>query len=176
VPPLEDLLAPDLDLVVCGTAASPVSAARRQYYAGPGNRFWWVLAEIGLTPEPFAPAEYRRLLELGIGLTDVVKDQSGVDARIAFGSRGSFLERRLAPFAPRWLCFNGKRAACEALGQRRVGYGVQTRTFGPTRLFVAPSTSAAARRSWDVEPWRVLARAVRGPDLSAPADRPGLAR
>jgi TDG/mug DNA glycosylase family protein len=161
-PPLEDLLAPGLDLVVCGTAASPVSAARRQYYAGPGNRFWWVLAEVGLTPELLQPSGYRRLLELGIGLTDVVKDQSGVDAHVAFGAHGSSVERRLAPFEPRWLCFNGKRAAREALATRQVAYGIQTRAFGRTRLFVAPSTSAAARRYWDLGPWRSLARAVRG--------------
>ena len=68
---LEDLLSPGLDLVVCGTAASPVSAERGQYYAGPGNRFWSVLEETGLTPRRLQPSEYRSLLELGIGLTDV---------------------------------------------------------------------------------------------------------
>ena len=47
---LQDLLSPGLDLVVCGTAASSVSAEKGQYYAGPGNRLWSVLAETGLTP------------------------------------------------------------------------------------------------------------------------------
>src|ERR1700748_1051690 len=82
VPILPDLLRPGLDLVFCGTAPSPTSAARRAYYAGPGNRFWQILAESGLTPRRLAPAEYGLLPGCGIGLTDIVKTASGVDADI----------------------------------------------------------------------------------------------
>ena len=157
---LPELLTAGLDLVICGTAASPVSAARRQYYAGPGNRFWAVLAETKLTPRLLDPSEYASLLDYGIGLTDIVKDQSGVDADIDFEGRGAYLEKRLTPHAPRYLCFNGKRAAREALGGERVEYGLQARSFGETRLFVAPSTSAAARRWWDGGVWGELATLV----------------
>jgi double-stranded uracil-DNA glycosylase len=160
-PMLDDLLRPDLKLVVCGTAASNVSAETRQYYAGPGNRFWEVLAAIGLTPKLLEPREYRDLLDHGIGLTDVVKDQAGMDSAIKFLEHGLTLEDRLRPYAPRFLCFNGKRAALEALGQKRVSYGLHLRTFGVTKLFVAPSTSAAARRWWDGGIWEELAELVR---------------
>ena len=159
---LEDLLRPGLDLVICGTAASAVSAERGQYYAGPGNRFWSVLEETGLTPSLLAPSEYRCLLEHGIGLTDVVKDQAGMDIGIDFPGHGATLENRLEPFSPRIVCFNGKRAASEALGERPVSYGLRSNTFGSTRLFVAPSTSAAARRWWDARLWHQLAELVRG--------------
>ncbi len=158
---LEDLLKPGLDLVVCGTAASSVSAERGQYYAGPGNRFWSVLEETGLTPRRIQPSEYRSLLELGIGLTDVVKNQAGADHGISFRRHGATLEPRIRSHSPRFLCFNGKRAALEALGLRRASYGLQSNTFGSTRLFVAPSTSAAARGSWDVRLWQQLADVVR---------------
>ncbi len=158
---LEDLLRPGLDLVVCGTAASSVSAERGQYYAGPGNRFWSVLEETGLTPRRLEPSEYRSLLELGIGLTDVVKNQAGADHGINFRQHGATLEPRLRPHSPRFLCFNGKRAASEALGLKRASYGLQAGTFGSTRLFVAPSTSAAARKWWDVRLWQELAELVR---------------
>ncbi len=157
---LEDLLSPGLDLVVCGTAASSVSAERGQYYAGPGNRFWSVLEETGLTPRCLQPSEYRSLLEHGIGLTDVVKNQAGVDNDINFPGHGATLEPRLRPHSPRFLCFNGKRAALEALGLIRVSYGLHSNTFGSTRLFVAPSTSAAARRWWDTRLWQQLADLV----------------
>ncbi len=158
---LEDLLTPGLDLVVCGTAASSVSAERGQYYAGPGNRFWSVLEETGLTPRRLQPSEYRSLLEHGIGLTDVVKNQAGVDNGIKFSGQGATLEPRLRPYSPRLLCFNGKRASLEALGLNRVSYGLQSETFGSTRLFVAPSTSAAARRWWDIRLWQQVADLVR---------------
>ena len=158
---LQDLLSHGLDLVVCGTAASFVSAERGQYYAGPGNGFWWVLEETGLTPRRLQPSEYRSLLEHGIGLTDVVKNQAGVDNGINFPGHGAALEPRLRPHSPRFLCFNGKRAALETLDLKRVPYGLQSTTFGSTRLFVAPSTSAAARRWWDIRVWQQLADLVR---------------
>src|SRR3954464_11234255 len=82
-PVLPDVLVPGLKLVFCGTAPSPTSAARGAYYAGPGNRFWDILAETGLTPRRLAPEEYGLLPQFGIGLTDIVKSQSGVDADIA---------------------------------------------------------------------------------------------
>ena len=158
---LEDLLRPGLDLVICGTAASSVSAEKGHYYAGPGNRFWSVLEETGLTPHLLQASEYRSLLEHGIGLTDVVKNQAGVDFDIDFTGHGATLERRLRHQSPSFLCFNGKRAASEALGRDPVSYGLQSDTFGSTRLFVAPSTSAAARRWWEVGPWQQLAELVR---------------
>ncbi len=68
-----------LDLVICGTAAGAVSAARGAYYANPGNRFWSVLAADRADTAAFRPAEFPRLLELGIGLTDVCKTAFGQD-------------------------------------------------------------------------------------------------
>ena len=160
-PKLPELLRPGLDLVICGSAASSVSAKRGQYYAGPGNRFWWVLAETGLTPRCLEPSEFRQLLDYGIGLTDIVKDQAGADSDIEFGDWGTLLEERVVAVAPRHLCFNGKKAAQQALGVKKVGYGLQTCSFGPTRLFVAPSTSGAARGFWDAGVWVELSRLVR---------------
>jgi TDG/mug DNA glycosylase family protein len=157
---LEDVLRSGLDLVICGTAASAVSAERGQYYAGPGNRFWTNLRDIGLTQRLLEPSEYRCLLDYGIGLTDVVKDQSGMDWAIDFGGWGTLLRARLAPYSPAYLCFNGKRAASEALGATRIRYGLQDASFGRTNLFVAPSTSGAARRWWDSDIWEELAELV----------------
>src|SRR3546814_13773735 len=49
-PVLPDVLAPGLRLVFCGSAAGRKSAELGAYYAGPGNKFWPTLYEIGLTP------------------------------------------------------------------------------------------------------------------------------
>jgi double-stranded uracil-DNA glycosylase len=159
---LKDLLAPGLRLVVCGTAASTVSAARGLYYAGPGNKFWQTLCEVGLTNRQLRPEEYEELLSFGIGLTDVVKGQAGSDAAIDFSLFDpQRLREKLLLFAPGILAFNGKKAAQVFLGQRQLGYGLQAETVGRnTRLFVAPSTSGAANRSWDVNFWKALAKVV----------------
>ena len=41
------------------------------------------------------------------------------------------------------------------------GFGLQPETVGPTAIFVLPSTSGAARGSWDPGYWHELARYVR---------------
>jgi TDG/mug DNA glycosylase family protein len=159
---LDDLLAPGLAVVFCGSAAGTRSAQLRQYYAGPGNKFWRILAETGLTPRRLDPSEYRQLLSHGIGLTDLVKRQSGGDAQIDFRGAGvRELARKIERLQPGVLCFNGKRAAGEFLGRRGVEPGLQPERIGVTRIFAAPSTSGAASGFWDPEVWRDLARRVR---------------
>ena len=68
---LPDLLANNLELVIVGTAAGRVSGRRGLYYAG--NRFWRTLHEVGLTPIELRPGEHGKLLDYGIGLTDLAK-------------------------------------------------------------------------------------------------------
>lgn len=158
---LEDLLAPGLALVICGSAAGRRSAELRQYYAHPGNKFWRTLHDVGLTPRQLAPTEYALLLEFGIGLTDVIKDQSGSDAAIDFRrSDPDALRAKILRYAPRLLCFSSKRAAMTYLRSRKVDYGLLRETIGSTRLFVATSPSGAASGHWDLSIWRALARRV----------------
>lgn len=159
-PILPDLLTPGMRVVFCGMAAGAASARKGAYYAGPGNRFWATLPEVGLTPILLAPAEFTRLAEFGIGLTDISKSASGSDAEV--GNRGVDRKRltaAIAAAAPRHLAFNGKNAARAALG-RPVIYGPQAETIGGASVWVLPSTSGAARGFWDLGPWRALAEAA----------------
>ncbi len=157
-PVLPDVLTPDLRVVFCGTAAGKVSAAKRAYYAGPGNRFWPTLHEIKLTPRRLAPSEFPRVLDFGIGLTDVAKTVSGADSdlpRHGFDPIG--LRQKITTLVPKVLAFNGKRAAKEFFGGS-VSYGRQSERVGSTVVFVLPSTSGAARRYWDVSYWLELGK------------------
>lgn len=70
---LPDYLAPGLRVVFCGTAVGETSAKRGHYYAGPGNEFWPLLYESGLVSEPLTPQDDARIVEFGIGLTDLAK-------------------------------------------------------------------------------------------------------
>src|SRR5579863_9305054 len=83
---LPDLLAPDLKIVFCGTAAGASSARLGQYYAHPQNKFWKTLHEIGLTDSVLRPCEFQRLREQRIGLTDIAKYASGMDRNLPSGS------------------------------------------------------------------------------------------
>ncbi len=158
---LPDVLEPGLLVVFCGSAASTVSAQRQAYYAGPGNRFWRTLKEVGLTDRVLRPEEYRELPRYGIGLTDVAKTAFGVDAQIP---RHAFAPERVAKqialYRPRILAANGKRAAEELLG-RKTTYGLQQERLSGAAVFVLPSTSGRAGRFFDLSPWEDLAALVR---------------
>lgn len=159
-PVLPDVLAPGLRVVFCGTAPGTASARAGAYYAGPGNRFWATLHEVGLTPVLLRPIEFTRLPEFGIGLTDISKTASGSDQEV--GRQGfdpARLDAAIAAAAPAHLAFNGKNGARGALG-RRVDYGPQPEHVGGATVWVLPSTSGAARGFWDIGPWRELARAA----------------
>ncbi len=155
---LPDVLAPDLDIVFCGTAAGAESAKQGAYYAGPGNAFWATLFEVGLTPQRLRPQEFGRLLLWNLGVTDLAKHVSGSDCTL---EKAHFDAERLraviARHRPRIVAFTGKRAAME-FAARAVPYGLLPEAIGSTRLFVLPSPSGAARRYWNPHYWGELAR------------------
>jgi len=157
---LPDLLRPDLDAVFVGTAASSRSAQLGHYYAGPGNRFWRTLHEVGITPCEFAPREDARLLDLGIGLTDVSKTGCGMDHQIGHSEFDPLgFEDKMRRLQPRAIAFTGKTAASLWLRRRtsRIGYGRQRPRESFPAVFVLSSPSGAARRYWQLGSWHELA-------------------
>jgi len=170
---LPDLLAPGLDLVLCGTAPSRISKRVGAYYATQGNLFWPTLHAVGLTPRLLAPTEYPDMLALRIGLTDLNKTEWGSDAELsaaAFDVAG--LRAKLARCAPAAVAFTSKTAGSRFFG-KPVGYGRQAEP-GLADLpagivwFVLASPSGRARSHWTPAPWRELGafiaslRAARG--------------
>ena len=159
---LPDVLDHDLRAIFVGTAAGNRSAERGEYYAGPCNRFWRTLYEVGLTPRVFQPSEFRDLLTLGIGLTDMSKLGAGMDHQIA--SRefdpAQFVAN-VRRYRPRAIAFTSKKAASIWLGKdatRAIHYGRQPeRPADFPDVFVLPSPSGAARSYWDIAPWQALA-------------------
>jgi TDG/mug DNA glycosylase family protein len=156
---LPDVLAPGLRVVFCGTAPGTASAKALAYYSGPGNSFWKALYRTGMTPVELAPADFEQLPSYGIGLTDICKVLYGSDEEVGtveFDVAG--LQARIAEAEPAYLAFNGKNAARGAL-ERAVELGPQEEQIGGAGVWVLPSTSGAARRYWDLGPWRELADA-----------------
>jgi len=162
-PILPDVLAPGLRVVFCGSAAGHKSARVGAYYAGPGNKFWPTLHRVGLTPRLIAPAEYRQVLECGIGLTDLCKTGFGndVDLDPAHDDVPALL-KKVRRYRPRILAFTAKRPAAVVLRALDAGaapptYGFQQATIGETRLFVLTSPSGRAGAFWDELRWKELA-------------------
>jgi len=95
---LPDYLKRGLDVVFVGFNPGERSAHIGHYYAGRGNQFWNFLYESGLVPERLRPEQDRRVLEFGLGLTDLVKrwSRSANELRAEdFNNGAPRLERRL---------------------------------------------------------------------------------
>jgi len=159
---LPDRLKPGLKLVFCGTAAGRQSALRQAYYAHGQNKFWSTLHGVGLTPHLFAPQEYEKLWELGIGLTGIAKLVYGMDHQLppdALGAEAvAALKARILKAKPCILAFTSLNGGRKVMGARAVA-GEQEDMLGATRVFILPSPSPLAANHWDIEPWRDLAKA-----------------
>lgn len=165
---LPDVLAPDLDVVFCGLAVGECAALRGHHHAGPGDSFWQLLHETGLTPRRLAPDEDDSLPTYGLGLTDVPRDLPGVDGALRYDVPG--LVTKVSRLRPRWVALTGKGTAAtvaRSLGERPPGLGPVPWRLGPSDVFVLPSASGAnRRRDYDGRPdrlgwWADLARLAR---------------
>jgi TDG/mug DNA glycosylase family protein len=160
MPVLDDVLAPGLRVVFCGTAPGRASAAQGAYYAHPQNKFWRVLHEVGFTPRQLRPEEFREVLQYGLGLTDIAKHTFGMDSQLPAGSLGPeatrALRERIDFYQPRVLAFTSVTGGSRYLG-RKARLGLQPERVGNTIVWVLPSPAPTANWRWDAGPWRQLA-------------------
>lgn len=143
--PWTPILAPGLDLVFVGYNPSLPAWRTGHYYANPGNRFYRLLFESGLTPRLLAPAEDRTLPDYGIGATDLLPVPSARADLVPaadFRAAGPRLLARLAELDPLAVCCNGVGVFRHLFGVAPVRLGRQPdRRVGRGVLFVVPSTS-----------------------------------
>tara|TARA_Y100000816_G_C25586673_1_gene315238 strand:- start:94 stop:312 length:219 start_codon:yes stop_codon:yes gene_type:complete len=71
------------------------------------------------------PSEFKKLIEWDIGLTDMVKDKSGMDNVLSTSDfKNNGLIEKIEKYSPKFLCCNGKKAAKEFYGVLNVEYGL----------------------------------------------------
>ena len=135
---------PGLRVLFCGINPGLYSAATGHHFARPGNRFWPALHQSGFTGRQLAPSEEKELLDLGLGITNVVDrstaraDELTADELIAGGKKLAGQVRRLRPA---WLAVIGVTAYRIAFGQRNASVGRQDLMIGGTRVWVLPNPS-----------------------------------
>ncbi|TNM67195.1 mismatch-specific DNA-glycosylase [Streptomyces sp. NP160] len=155
---LAEHLAPGLRVVLVGPAVTACAAARGHHHAGPGDDFWRLLHESGITARRFAPEEDADLPSAGVGLTDLLRDPSRAGGRPAPHDLERF-RSAVERCAPTWVAFHGKAAAASYArfeGHRPPGLGEAPWTVAGSRVFVLPSASGANRRaSYDGRPARL---------------------
>ena len=144
---LPDYLRPGLKVVFVGINPGLMSAMAGHYYANPRNPFWRFLHEAGLMPFRLAPTEDSRLLDLGYGLTDIVKRPSRGVGELApreFRQGRKILEEKLLKAEALIVCFNSKSAFVGFFGRETFrAFGRQRVRIGRSRVYVLPSTSPA---------------------------------
>jgi double-stranded uracil-DNA glycosylase len=160
---LPDLLQDRLRLVFVGTAAGQRSADLGHYYAGPGNRFWPTIHEVGITPRRYEPHEFPALLKLGIGFTDLCKLGAGMDHQaLTFPVDIAAFQEKMRRYRPKTVAFTSKKAASLFYGRptKAVALGRQPAQDDFPVVFVLASPSGAASGHWSVQPWRELADVI----------------
>jgi TDG/mug DNA glycosylase family protein len=157
---LPDYLRPDLRIVFIGINPSVYSVQRGHYFARKTNRFWPAFSRSRLSApvraalgrDTLGPQDDARLLDFGIGFTDVVKrasrNVSELD-RADFERGVPVLLEKLRSYTPGVAVFHGMMGYRPFL-RYGLGIGEQPRELGPqpltlaaTRVFVVPSPSPA---------------------------------
>lgn len=136
---LPDILAPGLRAVLVGTSGGGGGPHRQHYYDGRSNHFWTLLHRSGLTAELLDPSDDRRVLEYGLGLTDL-RFRDGEPQLAA-------LQRAIRRHRPLAVAFVSKAAAtayARAAGERLPrGYGPLSWDVAGRAAFVLPGSSGA---------------------------------
>jgi mismatch-specific thymine-DNA glycosylase len=159
---LPDYLRSGMKMIIVGSNPGDRSARVGHYYAGRGNEFWPLLYDSGVVPELLDHRDDRRMIEFGIGLTDLVKRPTrGVEelTREEYAEGRIMLSQKLEQYAPQVIAFNGV-GTFENFAQRACKAGLQKERLYGAQVFVLPSTSGknATGRSLKLRYFRELAK------------------
>ena len=123
------------------------SAALGHHFAGYSNRFWKLLYQSRLVPEPIGTEDDCRLPDWGFGITNLVpRATPGIDTlrpdEYVAGER--VLRRKVRRWAPAIVAFVGVTLFRSVFGKRAsepVALGLQPERFEGARVFVLPNPS-----------------------------------
>jgi double-stranded uracil-DNA glycosylase len=139
-----DVIAPDLDVLFSGINPGLYSGAVKHHFARPGNRFWPALHRSGFTPHELSPFDERELLDLGLGITNIVnRTTARADELTADELRrgAANLKRKAKRYQPRVLAVLGISAYRNAFGVSKATFGLQTQRIHDTEVWVLPNPS-----------------------------------
>jgi len=186
---LRDRIRPDVRLLLVGINPGVRSAITGHHFAGFSNRFWKLLWEARLVPEPITFEDDDRLPDWGIGITNLIaRPTPGInDLRPAEYAEGwRVLERKIVRFKPPVVALVGVtlyRAILPLLLENDVPplrrsniapltVGLQKALIGESRLFVLPNPSGRnANFSYAemLDAFTQLARYLRSTKRQAPS-------
>jgi TDG/mug DNA glycosylase family protein len=142
---LRDRVRPPVRALFVGINPGVRSALTGHHFAGYSNRFWKLLYDSKLVPEPIGYEHDDRLPEWGYGVTNLVpRPTPGIDTlrpgEFADGLR--VLRRKVRRWRPQVVVFVGVTAYRAICGPTHaLSAGLQPETFEGSRVFVLPNPS-----------------------------------
>jgi len=139
-----DVIAPGLRVLFCGINPGLYTAAVGHHFARPGNRFWPALHASGFTGRLLSPFEERELLELGLGITNVVARATASAAELTPADLikgGRLLRNKVRRFQPRFVAVLGVGAYRLAFARPKAVVGMQKELVHSARVWVLPNPS-----------------------------------
>jgi TDG/mug DNA glycosylase family protein len=146
---IPDVAGPGLRVLFCGINPGLVSGALGQHFARPGNRFWKVLHASGFTGRVFLPSQQFELLELGLGITNLVAGASrgAADLTPSELREGAVaLEHKVARLRPAFVALLGMQAYRTAFRRPDAVVGLQPEPLAGAGLWLLPNPSGLQAR------------------------------
>jgi TDG/mug DNA glycosylase family protein len=139
-----DIVAPGLRVLFCGINPSLYSAAVGHHFARPGNRFWPALHGAGFTDRLLSPYEDARLLDVGLGCTNLAARPTARADELApeeLAAGAERLRELVARLRPAWLAVLGVGAYRSAFGRPRAAAGPQLERVAGAAVWLLPNPS-----------------------------------
>lgn len=120
------------------------SGATGHHFARPGNRFWKAIHAAGLSPTLLTPDQQSRLLDHGLGVTNLVSRTTATAAELSSddlreGARA--LVAKLDRYRPRKVAFLGVSTYRVAFSRPKAVVGQQAESIGGAEVWVLPNPS-----------------------------------
>lgn len=139
-----DLVAPGLNVLLCGINPGLMSAAIGHHFGNPANRLWPALHLAGFTPRRLHPTESHELLRYGVGITNLVMRATATAAELSSAEIRAGVEpltRLAAEYQPRYVAFLGLTSYRTAFGRPKADIGPQQERLADARIWLLPNTS-----------------------------------
>ncbi len=139
-----DIIRPNLTILFCGINPGLYTAAIGCHFGRPGNRFWKALFEGGFTPRLFDPREQNELLNLNLGITNLVNRATNTAAELSTEELiigKTKLQKKVLEYRPKWLAVVGIDSYRKAFQDPEAKLGIQSSRIGQTQIWVLPNPS-----------------------------------
>ena len=146
LPPLRDRIRPGVEVLFVGINPGVRSALTGHHFAGFSNRFWKLLYESRLVPEPVTFQDDDRLPTWGFGVTNIIaRATPGIDTLMPheYVKGRKRLMAKVRRFRPRVVALVGVTVFRAMFPDHKgpVSLGLQTQTLGSASVYVLPNTS-----------------------------------